>query len=98
MKRPKKYDNMFPSSSDDSRNEESCLHRNMFGESNFDEGDGADKIIVKGNDIKFKQEIPLSKYELEQLAQEKLNEYQIIRMLGQGAYAQVKLAQHKKTK
>ena len=70
----------------------------MFGESNFDEGDGADKIIVKGNDIKFKQEIPLSKYELEQLAQEKLNEYQIIRMLGQGAYAQVKLAQHKKTK
>lgn len=41
VKRPKKYDNMFPSSSEDSRNGESCLQRNMFGESKFDEGDGA---------------------------------------------------------
>ena len=40
----------------------------------------------------------MTKYELEEQAQQKLNEYQIIRLLGSGAYAQVKLAQHKKTK
>lgn len=40
----------------------------------------------------------LTKEDLDQLAQSKLAEYQIIRLLGQGAYAQVKLAQHKETK
>ena len=75
VKRPKKYDNMFPSSSEDSRNGESCLNKNIFGESKFDEGDGANKIIIKGNDIKFKPDQQISKYELEQLAQERLNEY-----------------------
>jgi serine/threonine protein kinase len=38
------------------------------------------------------------KAELEKDAEKKLSEYQLIRNIGQGAYAQVKLAQHKQTK
>jgi serine/threonine protein kinase len=55
-------------------------------------------VIGATQDSSIKPPEKLTKAEIDALAHQKLQEYQIIRILGQGAYAQVKLAQHKTSK
>lgn len=59
----------------------------------FDLSDDEEKEIREE-----KKAVKVSKEEMDKEAQEKLSKYQIIRLLGTGAYAQVKLAQNKETK
>lgn len=69
-----------------------------------DSSDGANQYAFDlsedgDNDIpETKKAAKMTKEEQDKDAQQKLSNYQIIRLLGTGAYAQVKLAQNKQTK